>query len=86
MGTVMQRVMAKQAEAERERRAVIIHSAGEVTAAANIAKAAKNLNEYPGALHLRTLQTVSDLSAEKSNTQVYAVPVEFLKMLKGMAK
>jgi regulator of protease activity HflC (stomatin/prohibitin superfamily) len=56
----MERTIAKQAEAERERRAVIINAEGEVTAAENIAKAARMLSESPGALHLRTLQTLND--------------------------
>lgn len=78
----MQRVMARQAEAEREKRAVIIKSTGEVTAAGNLVSAAKNLTKYPGALHLRTLGTINDLSSDKSNTIVYAIPKEILLALK----
>jgi regulator of protease activity HflC (stomatin/prohibitin superfamily) len=78
----MQRVMARQAEAEREKRAVIIKSTGEVTAAGNLVHAAKNLTKYPGALHLRTLGTINDLSSDKSNTIVYAIPKELLLALK----
>ncbi len=78
----MQRVMARQAEAERERRAVIIKSTGEVSAAQNLVEAAKNLTKYPGALHLRTLGTINDLSSDKSNTLVYAIPRELLVALK----
>ena len=78
----MQRVMARQAEAERERRAVIIKSQGEVSAASNLVLAAKNLTKYPGALHLRTLGTINDLSSDKSNTVVYAIPKELLLALK----
>ncbi len=74
----MQRVMARQAEAERERRAVIIKSEGEVSAAQNLLDAAKNLTKFPGALHLRTLQSINDLSSDKSNTIVYAIPKEIL--------
>jgi len=77
----LKRTMAKQAEAERERRAVIINSEGEVVAAENIAKAAKNLYATPGALHLRTLHTINDLSSDKSETCVYAVPIEFLRAI-----
>jgi regulator of protease activity HflC (stomatin/prohibitin superfamily) len=80
----MQRVMARQAEAERERRAVIIKSTGEVTAASNLVGAAKNLTKFPGALHLRTLGTVNDLSSDKSNTIVYAIPKELLLALKKL--
>ncbi len=89
----MKRVMAKQAEAEREKRAVIINSEGELIAADNIAKAAKTLYSKPGALHLRTLHTINDLSSDNSNTSVYAIPVEFLRaverigdVLEGMHK
>ena len=81
----MQRVMARQAEAERERRAVIIKSQGEVSAAGNLVHAAKNLTKYPGALHLRTLGTINDLSSDKSNTIVYALPKELLTMFKKMS-
>ncbi len=82
----MQRVMARQAEAERERRAVIIKSEGEVTAAKNLAESAKNLTAFPGALHLRTLQTINDLSSDKSNTIVYAIPKEILVAIKKLAE
>ena len=83
----MQRMMAKQAEAERERQSVIIKSSGEVSAATNLSDAAKNLSKYPGALHLRTLQTVNELGSDKSNTIVIAMPKEILhtfKKLSGM--
>ncbi|MEK7084278.1 MAG: slipin family protein [Patescibacteria group bacterium] len=75
----MQRVIAGQAEAEREKRAVIIKSSGELTAARNIADAAKILAEAPGALHLRTLSTINDLSSDQSNTVIFAVPLEVLR-------
>jgi regulator of protease activity HflC (stomatin/prohibitin superfamily) len=75
----MERTIAKQAEAERERRAVIIKAQGEVAAAENIAKAAKMLADAPGALHLRTLQTLNDLSSDQSNTVVLGVPLEVLR-------
>jgi regulator of protease activity HflC (stomatin/prohibitin superfamily) len=78
-------VMAKQAEAQREKQAVIIKSEGEVTAADNLAEAARNLTKFPGALHLRTLQTINDLSSDKSNTVVYALPNEALLALKKIA-
>jgi len=74
----MQRVMARQAEAEREKRAVIIKSEGEVSAAHDLADAAGNLTKHPGALHLRTLQTINDLSSDNSNTLVFALPKEIL--------
>jgi len=77
----MKRVMARQAEAERERRGVIIKAEGEITAAENLAKAAKKLYNTPGALHLRSLHTINDLSSDNSNTVVYALPVEALRVL-----
>ncbi len=75
----MERTIAKQAEAERERRAVIIKAEGEVAAAENMAKAADILSASPGALHLRTLQSVNDLSSDQSNTVIFAVPLEILR-------
>lgn len=80
----MERTIAKQAEAERERRAVIINAEGEVAAAENIAKAASILAEAPGALHLRTLQTLNDLSSDQSNTVIFATPIEVLRAFDGM--
>lgn len=82
----MERTIAKQAEAERERRAVIITSEGEVAAAANMAKAAATLAAVPGALHLRTLQSINDIASDQSNTVVYLLPVEALKALEGFVK
>ncbi len=75
----MQRVIAKQAEAERERRAVVIKSTGEVEAATNLANAAETLSKQTGALHLRTLNTLNDLSSDQSNTVIMAVPLEILR-------
>ena len=75
----MKRVIATQAEAEREKRAVIIKAEGEVIAASNMAKAAVVLANSPGALHLRTLQTINDVSSDQSNTLVFAVPLEVLR-------
>jgi len=80
----MRRTIAKQAEAEREKRAVIIKALGEVQAAENMAKAAKMLGEAPGALHLRTLQSINDLSSDQSNTVIFAVPLEILRALEGL--
>lgn len=82
----MERTIAKQAEAERERRAVIINSEGEVLAAQNMAKAAATLASTPGALHLRTLQTLNDVSSDASNTIVFATPIEVLRALEGFGK
>lgn len=75
----MKRTIAKQAEAEREKRAVIINSEGEVAAAENLRKAAEILSSNPGALHLRTLNTINDVSSDESNTLVFALPLEVLR-------
>ncbi len=82
----MERTIGKQAEAEREKRAVIINSEGELAASENIAKAAEMLAGTPGALHLRTLQSVNDMSSDQSNTVVYMIPIEALKALEGFVK
>lgn len=82
----MERTIAKQAEAEREKRAVIITSEGELAAASNMAEAARILAETPGALHLRTLQSINDMSSDQSNTVVYMIPMEVLKALEGFIK
>ncbi len=79
----MERTIGKQAEAEREKRAVIINSEGELAASQNIARAAEMLASTPGALHLRTLQSINDMSSDQSNTVVYMVPIEALKALEG---
>ena len=82
----LKRVIGKEAEAERERRAVIIKADGEVVAANNIAKAAKTLAIAPGALHLRTLQSINDISSDQSNTIVFAIPLEILRAFEGIKK
>ena len=79
----MQRVIAKVAEAEREKEAVITKSRGEKEAADNLAKAAEVLSAAPGALHLRTLSTLNDLSSDQSNTIIFAVPIEVLRAFDG---
>lgn len=79
----MERTIAKQAEAEREKRAVIINSEGELAAAQNMASAAKILAGTEGALHLRTLQSINDISSDQSNTIVFTVPLEILKSFTG---
>ena len=82
----MKRVMGKEAEAEREKRAVIIKAKGEVIAANDMAKAAQTLSTADGALHLRTLQSINDLSSDKSNTTVWMLPLEVLRALERIAK
>jgi len=82
----MKRTIGKQAEAEREKRAVIINSEGEVIAAENLKKAADILASSPGALHLRTLNTINDVSSDESNTIVFALPVEILRAFDKWSK
>lgn len=79
----MKRVIAKAAEAEREKIAVITKVAGEVEASENLAKAAEIMTSSPGALHLRTLATLNDLSSDQSNTIIFAIPIEVLRALEG---
>lgn len=80
----LKRVIAREAEAEREKRAVIIASQGEVDSAENMAKAARTLAEAPGALHLRTLASINDISASPSNTTIWMVPIEVLKAVEAL--
>ena len=82
----MQRVIAQQAEAEREKRSVIIKSQGEVIAAKNLAEAANILGSANGALHLRTLSTISDVSTDQSNTIIFALPLEVLRAIERVGK
>lgn len=79
----MQRVIAKVAEAEREKMAVITKAAGEVEASKNLAQAAENMYKTPGALHLRTLSTINDVSSDQSNTIIFAIPIEILRAFEG---
>lgn len=79
----MKRVIAKAAEAEREKIAVITKAQGEVEASQNLAKAAEIMSTTPGALHLRTLSTLNDLSSDQSNTIIFAVPIEVLRAFEG---
>ncbi len=76
--------MAKQAEAERERRAMIIASQGELTASDNLRQAAENLAQGRGALHLRTLQTIRDIAADPSEKIVLFVPSDVGSALDGL--
>ena len=79
----IKRVIAKIAEAEREKQAVITKSTGEKEAAENLAKAAEIMSSSPGALHLRTLATLNDISSDQSNTIIFAVPLEVLRAFDG---
>ena len=75
----MKRVIARVAEAEREKRAVITKAEGEVEASNNLAIAADNMSKNPVAVHLRTLETINDLSSDQSNTVIFALPIDVLK-------
>lgn len=81
----MKRVIARVAEAEREKEAVITKAKGEVEASLNLSKAADLMSKTPGAMHLRTLSTISDISSDQSNTIIFALPVEVLKSFEGRA-
>jgi regulator of protease activity HflC (stomatin/prohibitin superfamily) len=76
----MMRAIAKQAEAERERRAKIIHAEGELQASEKLAKAAIVLAQEPMSLQLRFLQTLTEIGAEKNSTIVFPVPIDIIKM------
>jgi len=80
----MKRVIAKVAEAEREKQAVITKAEGEVEASNNLAKAAETMSKVSGALHLRTLSTINDISSDQSNTVVFCLPIEVLDAMKNV--
>ena len=82
----MKRVIGKQAEAEREKRAIIIRAEGEVIAASNTAKAAEILSAVTGGLHIRTLQAINDVSSDKASKIIFAVPLEILRAFERFDK
>jgi regulator of protease activity HflC (stomatin/prohibitin superfamily) len=75
----MQRAMAKQAEAEREKRSKVIHAEGEFQAAQRLAEAAHVLHAEPAALQLRYLQTLAEIATEKNSTLIFPVPIDILR-------
>jgi regulator of protease activity HflC (stomatin/prohibitin superfamily) len=77
--TEMQRALAKQAEAEREKRAKVIHAEGEFQAAAQLANAAKIVGQHPLGMQLRYLQTLTEIAAEKNSTIVFPLPIELIE-------
>ncbi|MGY6518103.1 MAG: slipin family protein [Lysobacteraceae bacterium] len=79
----MVRAMARQAEAERQRRAKVIHAEGEKQAAEQLVQAAKQLSEDPRAIQLRYLSTLTDIAGDKSHTIVFPLPIDLLESLKG---
>ena len=82
----LKRLMSRQASSEREKRATIIKSEGDRMAAENLAKAAQVMRDSPGAMQLRTLQTLDGLGPTASNTVVIAVPVEILNLSRDLDK
>jgi regulator of protease activity HflC (stomatin/prohibitin superfamily) len=77
----MQRAMAKQAESEREKRAKIIHASGELEASRQLSDAAEALQKQPVAIHLRYLQTLTEIAAEKNSTVIFPVPIDWMRAL-----
>ena len=82
----MKRIMAKQAESERERRAVIIKAEGEYTAAQKLSQAAQTLSQVPGGLSLRTLSTIEKINPDPSKTVIFALPIEFMEGVKSLSE
>ena len=81
----MQRAMAKQAEAEREKRAKIIHAAGELDASEKLSQAAAVIATEPIAITLRYLQTLTEIAAEKNSTIIFPLPIELMNLLKKVS-
>jgi regulator of protease activity HflC (stomatin/prohibitin superfamily) len=81
----MQRAMAKQAEAEREKRAKVIHASGELQASEELAQAASVIAAQPTAITLRYLQTLTEIAAEKNSTILFPVPIDLLNLLRSAA-
>jgi regulator of protease activity HflC (stomatin/prohibitin superfamily) len=80
----MKRAMARQAEAERERRAKIIHAQGEQQASAELARAAKVIGQEPATIQLRYLQTLTEIAVEKNSTIIFPIPLEFFRAFRQM--
>ncbi|MFZ5917888.1 MAG: SPFH domain-containing protein [Chloroflexota bacterium] len=80
----MQRAMARQAEAEREKRAKIIHAEGEFQAAQQLTGAASTIAQEPAAIQLRYLQTLTEIAVEKNSTIIFPIPIEFFRAFQGM--
>jgi len=79
----MQRAMARQAEAEREKRAKIIHAEGELIASDKLAQAAEIIDRQPAAMTLRYLQTLTEIAAEQNSTIIFPLPIELMRMLRS---
>ena len=78
------RAMARQAEAERERRAKVIAATGELEASQELASAARKLSEAPGSLQLRALQTLAEVATEHNSTLIFPIPIELLEFMRGV--
>src|ERR671926_236776 len=77
----MQRAMARQAEAEREKRAKIIHAQGELQASQQLAEAAQVIGSQPATIQLRYLQTLTEIATERNSTIIFPVPIELLSLI-----
>jgi regulator of protease activity HflC (stomatin/prohibitin superfamily) len=82
----MKRVMAKQAESERERRAIVIKAQGEFEAAGQLSQAAQVLSSVPGGISMRTLQTIEKINPDPSKTVIFALPIEFFEGIKSLSQ
>jgi regulator of protease activity HflC (stomatin/prohibitin superfamily) len=82
---LMRRAMAAQAEAERERRAKVIHALGEKEAASTLGEAAVVLEAHPAAMQLRVLSTMAEVSAERNSTLIFLLPIELLRLVDAIA-
>jgi regulator of protease activity HflC (stomatin/prohibitin superfamily) len=82
----MQRAMARQAEAEREKRAKIIHAEGELSASEKLAQAAGVIDREPAAMTLRYLQTLTEIAAEQNSTIIFPLPIELIRMLRDQSR
>ena len=80
----MQRAMARQAEAEREKRAKIIHASGEFDAAKQLAEAARIVGTEPATIQLRYLQTLTEIASERNSTIIFPIPIELLSLIPNM--
>jgi len=78
--------MAKQAESEREKRAKIIHASGELEASKQLTEAAHALQQQPVAIHLRYLQTLTEIAAEKNSTIIFPLPIDWMEAVMGRWK
>ena len=81
----MRRVMAREAESERERRAKVIHARGEYEASEMLSQAAQTLGQHPAALQLRTLSTLAEIAVEKNSTIIFPLPYEVMRVFNGLA-